>query len=73
MITYPYTKIRGRQAELGLTNKEVADQAGVSEGTVVAIRAGESVTTDSLSLVLRALQLEIGLAELPLPAEQVRA
>jgi transcriptional regulator with XRE-family HTH domain len=54
---YRKEKIRGKQAELDLTNEALADKAGVGVNTVSAIRNGKSVTTDSLEKVIQALGL----------------
>jgi transcriptional regulator with XRE-family HTH domain len=54
---YRPEKIRGKQAELGLSVDELAEKAGVNPNTVSAIRNGKSVTTDSLEKVINALGL----------------
>jgi DNA-binding Xre family transcriptional regulator len=54
---YRKEKIRGKQAELGLTNDELAARAEVGVNTVSAIRNGKSVTTDNLEKVINALGL----------------
>ena len=57
LIVYRNDRIRGTQAELGLTAEEVAMKAGVNVNTVSAIRNGKSVRTDSLEKVINALGL----------------
>jgi predicted transcriptional regulator len=52
---YRNDKIKGRQAELGLSNEDIAGKAGVSLPTVSSIRSGKVVRTDSLEKVVRAL------------------
>lgn len=52
---YRADKIRGRQAELGLSVDEVAERAGVNVNTVSAIRKGKNVTTETLQKVVDAL------------------
>ena len=54
---YRSEKIKGKQAELGLSVEELAEKAKVNANTVSAIRNGKSVTTDSLEKVLGALGL----------------
>lgn len=54
---YRNDRIRERQAELCLTAGEVAEKAGVNVNTVIAIRNGKSVRTDSLEKVISALGL----------------
>jgi transcriptional regulator with XRE-family HTH domain len=52
---YRNDKIRGKQAELGMSVEELADKAGVNPNTVSAIRGGKTVRTDSLEKVVKAL------------------
>lgn len=54
---YRNDKIKGKQAELGLSVEELAERAGVNPNTVSAIRNGKSVRTDSLGKVIAALGL----------------
>lgn len=54
---YRCEKIRGKQAELGLSVEELAEKADVNPNTVSAIRNGRAVRTDSLEKVLCALGL----------------
>ena len=54
---YRNDKIRGKQAELGLSNEELAEKAGVNPNTVSAIRSGKVVRTDTLQKVADALGL----------------
>lgn len=54
---YRNDKIRGKQAELGWSNEELADRADVNPNTVSAIRNGKVVRTDSLEKVINALGL----------------
>jgi transcriptional regulator with XRE-family HTH domain len=54
---YRNEKIRGKQAELGLSNEELAAKAGVNVNTVSAIRLGKSVSITSLTAVVGALGL----------------
>jgi transcriptional regulator with XRE-family HTH domain len=55
---YRNDKIRGKQAELGLSVDQLAERAEVNPNTVSAIRNGKSVTTDSLEKVINALGLD---------------
>ena len=55
---YRCDKIRGKQAKLGLSVKQLAKRAEVNPNTVSAIRNGKSVTTDSLEKVINALGLK---------------
>lgn len=50
-------KIRGRQAELGLSREDLARRSGLSITTISAIRSGRGVTTDSLEKAAAALEL----------------
>lgn len=52
---YRNDKIRGKQAELGLSNEDLAEKAHVNANTVSAIRNGKTVRTDSLEKVVSAL------------------
>jgi DNA-binding XRE family transcriptional regulator len=54
---YRNDKIKGKQAELGLSNEELAERADVNANTVSAIRMGKTVRTDSLEKVIVALGL----------------
>jgi transcriptional regulator with XRE-family HTH domain len=71
MNTYRKEKIWGRQAELGWTVARLAEKARVSVPTVIAIRAGKSVTTTKLEQVVQALGLTM--AEIYEPAEEAAA
>jgi transcriptional regulator with XRE-family HTH domain len=55
---YRSDKIRGKQAELGLSVEQLARCAAVNPNTVSAIRNGKSVTTDSLEKVINALGIK---------------
>ena len=52
---YRNDRIRGKQAELGWSNEDIAVKAGVSLPTVSSIRNGKVVRTDSLEKVVNAL------------------
>jgi transcriptional regulator with XRE-family HTH domain len=54
---YRDDKIRGKQAELGLSVDEVAERAGVNVNTVSAVRNGKSVKAETLEKVASALGL----------------
>jgi transcriptional regulator with XRE-family HTH domain len=54
---YRKEKIRGKQAELGLSVAELAEKAGVDPNTVSAIRNGKTVRMVSLEKVINALGL----------------
>jgi len=54
---YRSGKIKGKQAELGLSVAALAVKAGVAPNTVSAIRNGKSVRADSLEKVRKALEL----------------
>lgn len=54
---YRNDKIKGKQAERGWSNDELAERASVNVNTVSAIRNGKTVRTDSLDKVIRALGL----------------
>jgi transcriptional regulator with XRE-family HTH domain len=55
---YRSDKIKGKQAELGLSVEQLARRAEVNPNTVSAIRNGRSVTTGSLEKVINALGLK---------------
>jgi transcriptional regulator with XRE-family HTH domain len=54
---YRNDKIRGRQAELGWSNEDLAVKADVNVNTISAIRNGKTVRTDTLQKVTAALDL----------------
>lgn len=71
---YRNDKIRGKQAELGLSVEELAGRADVNPNTVSAIRHGKTVRTDSLEKVVSALGLTMTeIFEPKAEAEQVAA
>jgi transcriptional regulator with XRE-family HTH domain len=71
---YRKEKIRGKQAELGLSVAEVAEKAGVDPNTVSAIRNGKRVRTDTLEKVMGVLGLTYADVSEPKPeAETVAA
>ena len=56
-------EVRTRRTALGLTQRDLADMAGVSERFVRFVEQGKpSVQLDSLIAVLETLGLELGLA-----------
>jgi HTH-type transcriptional regulator/antitoxin HipB len=56
-------EVRTRRAALGLTQRDLADMAGVSERFVRFVEQGKpSIQLDSLIAVLETLGLELGLA-----------
>lgn len=56
-------EVRTRRTALGLTQRDLADMAGVSERFVRFVEQGKpSIQLDSLSAVLETLGLELGLA-----------
>jgi transcriptional regulator with XRE-family HTH domain len=56
---YRNDKIKGKQAEMGLSVEELAEKAGVDRNTVSAIRNGKPVRTPSLEKVVTALDMEM--------------
>lgn len=48
-----------RRAELGLTQKELAQAAGVAERTVQNVEAGRVLSPISLAAIARALELDV--------------
>lgn len=72
-MLYRNDKIKGKQAELGLSNEEVATLAGLTPNTVSAIRNGKIVRTDSLEKVINALRLDPVEVFTPKVAEAVEA
>lgn len=54
---YRNDKIKGKQAQLGWSNDELARRAGVNINTVSAIRNGKPVRSTSLEKVVAALGL----------------
>jgi HTH-type transcriptional regulator/antitoxin HipB len=57
------TEVRARRGQLGLTQQDLADMAGVSERFVRFVEQGkQSVQLDSLTAVLETLGLELRLA-----------
>lgn len=68
---YRNDKIRGKQAELGLSVEQLARRAEVNPNTVSAIRNGKSVTTGSLEKVINALGLKPADVFEPKPAAEV--
>lgn len=57
------TEVRARRGQLGLTQQDLADMAGVSERFVRFVEQGKpSVQLDSLTAVLETLGLELRLA-----------
>lgn len=58
------TRIRDQRIAMGLKQKELADQAAVSLRTLSALENGRSVTTETLSRVLKALGYAGALSEL---------
>jgi transcriptional regulator with XRE-family HTH domain len=56
---YRNDKIRGKQAELGLSVEDLAERAGVNPNTVSAIRNGKDVRESSLRKVVTALGLSM--------------
>lgn len=67
---YRDDKIRGRQAELGLSVHEVAARAGVNVNTLTAIRKGKKVKVDTLEKVV-ILGLGMTMAEVFEPKPEV--
>ena len=62
-------EVRSRRGDLGLTQQDVADMAGVSERFVRFVEQGKpSVQLDSLIAVLETLGLELRLATRMSPA-----
>ncbi|MFY9636216.1 MAG: helix-turn-helix transcriptional regulator [Cellulosimicrobium cellulans] len=56
-------EVRSRRGQLGLTQRDLADMAGVSERFVRFVEQGKpSVQLDSLTAVLETLGLELRLA-----------
>jgi y4mF family transcriptional regulator len=56
-------QVRGRRLQLGLTQHDLADMAGVSERFVRFVEQGKpSVQLDSLTMLLETLGLELRLA-----------
>ncbi|GAC1493772.1 MAG: hypothetical protein NVS2B15_14650 [Pseudarthrobacter sp.] len=56
------TEVRSRRGQLGLTQRDLADMAGVSERFVRFVEQGKpSVQLDSLTAVLHTLGLELRL------------
>ena len=57
------TEVRTRRSDLGLTQQDLADMAGVSERFVRFVEQGKrSVQLDSLTALLETLGLELQLA-----------
>lgn len=70
-------RIAQRRLERGLTQQQLADEAGVSRHTLLRMEAGNGVTLDAFVRILRALHLLAGLEQLvpeppPSPLEQLR-
>ena len=70
---YRDDKIRGRQAELGLSVEEVAERADVDKNTVSAIRNGKDVRESSLRKVVTALGLTMAEVYEPKPEPELAA
>lgn len=49
-------ELKRLQAELGLTNAELAQAIGVSESTIVKLRAGQHGIRKPIAIAIRALQ-----------------
>lgn len=54
--------VAARRQELGLTQGELSDLAGVARGPIVALEAGRTVSLDVLLAVLEVLGLHLELA-----------
>lgn len=52
-------RIRRRRTNLGLSQNEVSDQAGVSKNTLIRVERGQAIQMASLKGIARALQLKI--------------
>lgn len=55
--------IRRRRRELDMSQLQLAQRAGVSEGSVRRWEKGENLTVDSAELVLKALGLKLAVTE----------
>lgn len=53
--------VAARRQELGLTQAELADLAGVARGPVVSVEAGRTISLEVLSSVLKVLGLHLEL------------
>lgn len=56
--------IRARK-QLGLTQKQVAEQARISEATVIRLEAGDNVGTDKIDAVAAVLGISVAIGEGP--------
>lgn len=64
---YPHEKIKGAQAEKGMTNEQIAEAAGVNINTVTAVRKGKNVKLDTLGKVANAVGFDLEVRFIPKP------
>lgn len=57
------SRVRGARLTAGWSQKELAEQAGVSRPSVARVEAGEDVSTATLSKIANALELILQVAD----------